>query len=58
VEAGQLAIIAVFMPIAFWLRATLLYRRVLVTGGSLTIATVGALWLIERSFDLQFLPVH
>jgi hypothetical protein len=58
VEAGQLAIIAVFMPIAFWLRATLLYRRVLVTGGSLAIATIGALWLIERSFDLQFLPVH
>jgi hypothetical protein len=58
VEAGQLAIVAVFLPCAFALRHTLAYRRVLVSGGSVAIAMVAALWLIERAFNLQFLPVH
>ena len=58
VEAGQLAIVAVFLPCAYALRDTLAYRRVLVSGGSVAIATIACLWLIERAFNLQFLPVH
>jgi hypothetical protein len=58
VEAGQLAIVAAFLPLAWLLRNTLTYRRVLVSGGSLTIAIIGALWLTERALNLQFLPVH
>ena len=53
VEAGQLAIVAVFLPCAYLLRETLFYRRFLVTGGS-----AAALWLVERALDLRFLPVH
>jgi HupE / UreJ protein len=58
VEAGQLAIVALFLPLAFLLRHTLLYRRVLLLGGSLTIALLGALWMVERISSRQFLPVH
>ncbi len=58
VEAGQLAIVAAFLPLAWLLRSTLAYRRVLVMGGSLAIAIVGTLWFAERALNLQFLPVH
>ena len=52
VEAGQLAIVALFLPIAFALRGTLAYRRVALVGGSLAIAAVGLAWLVERAFDV------
>jgi hypothetical protein len=55
VELGQLAIVAVFLPAAFLVRRTPAYRRVLVTGGSVAIATLAALWLVERAFDLPVL---
>jgi hypothetical protein len=58
VEAGQLAIVALFLPLAFALRNTMLYRRVLLTGGSVAIATLGALWMVERISSRLFLPVH
>ena len=58
VEVGQLAIVAAFLPLAYLLRATFFYRRILVAGGSALIALVGALWLVERAFNLRFLPVH
>jgi HupE/UreJ protein len=53
VEAGQLAIVAVFLPLAFLLRATWAYRRMLFAGGSAAIAAVAAVWLVERAFDVQ-----
>jgi hypothetical protein len=56
VETGQLAIVAAFLPAAFWLRGTWLYRRMLLLGGSALIALVAAIWLVERSFDLRLLP--
>lgn len=52
VELGQLAIVALFLPIAFAARATLGYRRVVLAGGSMAIALVAAVWLVERAFDL------
>lgn len=48
VELGQLAIVAVFFPIAWTLRATPLYRWGFVFGGSLLIAAIAAYWLFER----------
>jgi hypothetical protein len=51
VEAGQLAIVCLFLPLAFWLRATGFYRHVVVTAGSLVISGIAGLWLIERLFD-------
>ena len=56
VEAGQLAIVAAFLPVAFLLRNTLLYRRLVLIGGSMVIATLATVWLVERAFDLKVLP--
>lgn len=50
VEAGQLAIVAVFLPLAFLLRKTWIYQRVVYTGGSLAVASLAFFWLWERSF--------
>jgi hypothetical protein len=55
VEAGQLAIVAVFLPIAYLLRGTLVYRRAVLIAGSLLIAAVAGVWLIERVFDMKLL---
>ncbi|MBW4698794.1 MAG: HupE/UreJ family protein [Aphanocapsa lilacina HA4352-LM1] len=55
VEVGQLAIVAVFLPIAFWLRDSWFYRRVVFTGGSVAVAGIAAVWLAERLFDWQLL---
>ena len=52
VEIGQLCIVAVFLPIAFWLRATRFYRVGVLTGGSLVVALLASWWLVQRIFDL------
>ena len=52
VELGQLAIVAVFLPLAFALRATPFYRRVVLKLGSLVIALLAAVWLVERAFGV------
>lgn len=56
VETGQLAIVAVFLPLAFYLRHTLFYRRAVLIGGSVVIAILAAGWFAERAFDMKFLP--
>jgi hypothetical protein len=53
VELGQLAIVAVFLPLAFWLRHTALYRRVILVGGSWAAMGVALVWFLERAFDLS-----
>ena len=55
VEAGQLAIVAVFLPVAFWLRNTGLYRRGVFVGGSLLTLLIALVWLAERALDLKLL---
>ena len=52
VELGQLAIVAVFLPLAFWLRATRFYRVGVLTGGSIMVALLASWWLVQRVFDL------
>ncbi len=52
VELGQLAIVAAFLPLAFWLRGTAFYRVGIVTLGSLAIAALAAWWFVQRAFDL------
>jgi hypothetical protein len=58
VEAGQIAIVSVFLPLAYLLRRTWLYRNIVLAGGSSAIVVVAALWFVERAFDLNFLPIH
>ncbi|MEO8460418.1 MAG: HupE/UreJ family protein [Dokdonella sp.] len=57
VEIGQLAIVAAFFPLAWMLRKTTFYRRVLLVPGSLIIALLAMVWLTERVFDLRLLPI-
>ena len=54
VEIGQLAIVAAFLPLAWLLRKTWFYRQVL-TVGSLAIAVVAAVWLVERMADIRLI---
>jgi hypothetical protein len=56
VEVGQLAIVALFLPLAYLLRGTWLYRRLVFVGGSMFIAAIALLWLDERVFNVKVLP--
>ena len=56
VEAGQLAIVAVFLPLAYALRRTVLYGQGVRIGGSLSIAALAGVWFAERAFNLKVLP--
>ncbi|HXJ10491.1 MAG TPA: HupE/UreJ family protein, partial [Burkholderiales bacterium] len=53
VELGQLAIFSVFLPVAYGLRATKAYRRVIFVGGSAAIALVAGVWLAERALNVK-----
>jgi hypothetical protein len=55
VEVGQLAIVALFLPLAYSLRRSGFYRRAVMAGGSVLIAGVAGIWLIERAFGLSLL---
>jgi hypothetical protein len=54
VEIGQLCIVAVVLPLAWSLRGTRTYRGAF-AGGSLAIAAVAGLWLMQRAFDLSLI---
>jgi hypothetical protein len=53
VELGQIVVIAAFLPLAYGLRKTGLYRDVLLPGGSWIIITVAVIWLIERVLNIK-----
>ena len=55
VELGQLAIVVVFLPLAFALRRTRFYRRWVMVGGSVLIALLAAVWLVERAAGIELL---
>ena len=55
VELGQLAIVAVFLPVAFLLRDSFLYRRGVFVGGSVLTLLVALVWLAERALDLKLI---
>jgi hypothetical protein len=56
VELGQLAIVLVFVPIAFSLRKTNFYQEVALRYCSLLIAVLAGAWFFERALDRRFLP--
>lgn len=51
-ELGQMAIVAVLLPLAYRLRASAFYQRGVLQLGSLAIALVASLWLIQRAFNI------
>jgi len=48
VEIGQLAIVLLLMPLLYWCRESLLYRKVLMPLCSALIGLIALLWIIER----------
>jgi hypothetical protein len=56
VEIGQLAIVALFLPIALSLRRVMFYPRVVLRLGSAAILIISATWLAERVLDFKWLP--
>jgi hypothetical protein len=55
VEIGQMAIVAVFLPLAFLARKTAAYRRFVLVGGSLAIVVLASVWFVERAFAIRIL---
>lgn len=49
VEIGQLALVALFLPIAYGMRHSWFYRRVALQGGSIAIVGLATLWAVERA---------
>ena len=55
VELGQLAIVLVFLPIAFLLKKTSFYRWAVFQFGSVVVALIAGIWLYERVFQAELL---
>ncbi|MBE0623986.1 MAG: HupE/UreJ family protein [Burkholderiales bacterium] len=55
VEGGQLTIVAAFLPLAYALRESWFYRRVVLFGGSIAIVTIAMIWLLERALNLKLI---
>lgn len=56
VETGQLAIVALVLPLAFVLRRTWLYQRLALPLGSTAVALLALVWCLERGLNLELLP--
>jgi HupE/UreJ protein len=55
VELGQIAVVGVFLPLAYALRRTWFYQRLTLVAGSAAIIVLAATWLVERAFNLKML---
>jgi len=55
VEIGQLVIVACFLPAAYLLRNSPLYRKGVLVGGSILTLLVALVWLAERVFNLKLI---
>ncbi|MCB1770705.1 MAG: HupE/UreJ family protein, partial [Candidatus Competibacteraceae bacterium] len=57
VETGQLAIVALMLPLAYALRQTWLYQRLTLPVGSATVALLALVWCLERGLNLALLSM-
>ena len=55
VELGQLAIVVVFLPLAFGLKQSWFYQTLTLKVGSMLIVLIALTWMIERLFGLQLM---
>ncbi len=55
VETGQLAVVAIVLPLAFALRQTWLYRRLTLPVGSAAVALLALAWCLERGLNITLL---
>jgi hypothetical protein len=58
VEIGQLGIVAVMLPVLYAASRRRWYPRFVMGIGSLAIAWMAVLWILERGFSLQFFARH
>ena len=56
VELGQLAIVIVMFPIIFLLRQKSFYQPIKLRLGSAVIGLIASLWIVDRVFELEFMP--
>ncbi len=56
VEIGQLAIVALVLPLALAMRRFFFYQRFVLQAGSVGIVLIASTWLAERVFDFKWLP--
>ena len=56
VELGQLAIVFVMFPIIFLLRQQSFYQPLKLRLGSAVIGIIASLWIVDRVFELEFMP--
>jgi hypothetical protein len=57
VELGQLAIVALFVPLVLGIQRLDLYPRLLMRLGSSAIAATALVWLLERALDLRLMTM-
>jgi hypothetical protein len=57
VEIGQIAVVAVLIPLLFLLSRRNFYARALVPVASALIVLLALGWFAERAFELEFLPI-
>lgn len=55
VETGQLAVVAILLPLAFLLRRTGFYRRLTLPVGSAMVALFALIWFLERSLNISLI---
>jgi hypothetical protein len=53
VEVGQAAVVAAFLPLAYFARRTSTYQRTGLVGGSVVIALLATVWVVERALGLK-----
>ncbi|HEV7610537.1 MAG TPA: HupE/UreJ family protein [Steroidobacteraceae bacterium] len=49
IEAGQLAVVLSVMPLIYWVRSGVFYRRTVMPWGSAAIAVLAFVWLVQRA---------
>ena len=55
VELGQLVIVAAFLPIAYASRQRRFYSSTILVGGSVAVAAVALVWLLERALNVALI---
>lgn len=58
IEAGQIALALLLVPIVFILRHEAVYRRIVAPAASLAAAGLAGLWFLDRVFALDLLPLQ
>jgi len=55
VEAGQIMIVGLLLPILYLMREANYYRLVILRGGSIAALLIASIWLFERSLNVQII---